>query len=74
VLEDYGVGVPGNTPYFGRACYSGTSMLALAQEFVSRAGRYPWRDDSDVEEFRGRTGIIAIRKTRYVNHDSPVQA
>lgn len=60
VLEDYGVGIPGNYPFYGN--YEGNSMLALAQEFVARAGRYSWRADSDVEEFRGRTGIIAIRK------------
>ena len=62
VLEDYGVGVPGNEPYFGVPCYNGTSMLDLAQEFVSRSARYSWRPGADIEEFRGRSSIIAIRK------------
>jgi len=60
VLEDWGVGVPGNDPYYGH--YEDDSMLRLAQEFVERSGRYPWRDDADVAEFRGRGSIIAIRK------------
>jgi hypothetical protein len=60
VLEDWGVGVRGNLPYYG--CYEGESMLQLAQSMLAQAGRAPWRGDADIAEFRGRASIIAVRK------------
>lgn len=63
VLEDFGVGVPGNHPFYGY--YGGTSQLVLAQSFLERMSRYDWRPDgnkSDISEIIARPSIIAIRK------------
>lgn len=62
VLEDWAVGVEGNTPFYG--CFEGTSQLDLAQDLLARCGRLPGRGDADAEEFLGRAGIIAVRKRR----------